>query len=40
MLISIPADLKKEFKIACVKNEISMSDAILNLIWEYVKQNK
>lgn len=39
-LIRLPANLRKEFKIACIRNDKSMSEAIRELMQEYVDKNK
>ena len=40
MLLSVPANLKKEFQIACLENDTNMSDAIRSLMRAYVLKNR
>lgn len=39
-LIRLPPNLRKEFKIACVINDKSMSEVIRELMQEYIDKNK
>jgi len=38
--IKLPPELKKEFKIAAIQNDSNMTDVLLGLIKQYVKENK
>lgn len=39
-ILKLPSDLKKDFKIACTKNDTNMSDAIRTLMKQYIEENK
>ena len=38
MILEIPADVRKAFKIECLKNDTSMKDAIVEFMKEYAKK--
>ena len=38
MILEIPADIRKAFKIECLKNDTSMKDAIVEFMKEYAKK--
>ena len=38
MILEIPADIRKAFKIECLKNDTSMKDAIVDFMKEYAKK--
>ena len=39
-LLTLPANLKKEFQLACIKNDSNMSDTLRHLMREYIQKNK
>lgn len=36
LIIDVPTDLKQEFKVACVKNGLNMTDVVTSLIGSWV----
>jgi hypothetical protein len=38
MILEIPADVRKAFKIECLKNDTSMKDTIVEFMKEYAKK--
>ena len=40
LVITIDSDIKKDFRIACIEDSKSMTDALIELIIEYLKNRK
>ncbi len=38
MILEVPEDIRKVFKIECLKNDTSMKDAIVEFMKEYAKK--
>ena len=39
LIVTLDADLKQEFRIKCITEKKNMTDTIIKLILEYLKQN-
>ena len=40
ILLTVPAELKKEFQLACIRNDSNMSDTIRQLMQDYVEKHE